>query len=316
MGDLQEAFDQAVPEGPLVVSVLLQVGRRLFERGCHSHDPGDILGACPFALLLGSALDQVGQGNPLPRIEEADALGAVEFMGRCGQHIDVHGLYVDGQMADGLDRIRVEEDSALLTDRPDLRDRLDGPDLIVGGHDRDQAGVLPDRRLQLPDIDDAVLMDRKKSHLESFLLQPLQGVEDGMVLKRGGNDVLFALSLSDLRSRPQGLVVGFAPAGGKEDLLRVRVDHSRDLLACLLQGLLGLLPDRIEAGRVPVYIFHIEKHGLNGCSAHSCCCGIVCVDLHLSCLRIFSDHVNVQKNNLCIICVLRSGSSSGFHRTG
>ena len=83
---------------------------------------------------------------PCRAVEHADALGAVEFVAGEGQHVDVLLLDVDGQMSRRLHGVGVEQDALLPADRADLRNGLDGADLVVGVHDGDQAGVGPDGR--------------------------------------------------------------------------------------------------------------------------------------------------------------------------
>ena len=47
---------------------------------------------------------------------------------------------------------------------------------------------------------------------------PREGEQDGVVLKGGGDDVLFPLAETQPRGGEQGLVVGLAAAGGEDDL--------------------------------------------------------------------------------------------------
>ena len=51
-------------------------------------------------------------------------------------------------MTDRLNRVGVKEYAVLPANLADLGDRLNGADLVVGGHDRDEAGVLADGGFQ------------------------------------------------------------------------------------------------------------------------------------------------------------------------
>ena len=57
---------------------------------------------------------------------------------------------------------------------PDLRNRHNGPDLVIGIHDRHQTGILPDRLLNLFRIDHAVFMNRKQFYLKALSAQSVQ----------------------------------------------------------------------------------------------------------------------------------------------
>ena len=102
-------------------------------------------------------------------------------------------------MPDCLNSIRVEKDSVLFTDLADLMNRLNCSDLIVGIHDRDQAGILPDRRFQFLRPHQSVLVHRQERHLIALFFQPVQGMQDRVVFKSGRNDVLFPLLRPDHR---------------------------------------------------------------------------------------------------------------------
>gem|GEM_PF-6192031 len=52
---------------------------------------------------------------------------------------------------------------------------------------------------------------------------------------------------AELRARADRLVVGFAAAGGKDDFSRLGVYDRGDVFPRLLQDLLGLLAEGIEA---------------------------------------------------------------------
>ena len=76
-----------------------------------------------------------------------------------------------GDLAEGLHRVHVERDAVLAGDRADLRAGLDGPDLGVGVHDRDQDGVGPDGAPDVVGIDQPVAVDVEIGHLEALALE-------------------------------------------------------------------------------------------------------------------------------------------------
>ena len=218
MGDLRESCHQLVPQGGHLGGVLVDVGAGLLQRGGHGHDAGDVLGAGPLAPLLSAALDDVGEGDTLTGVQHAHALGAVELVGGERQHVNILGLHVNVQVARRLHRIGVEQHALLPAHRADLRDGQDGADLVVGVHDGDKAGVLPDGVSHLLSGDGAGGAHVQQLHVEALFFQLLQGVQDSVMLEGGGDDVLLALPLADTGGGDKSLIVGLAAAGGKGDL--------------------------------------------------------------------------------------------------
>ena len=206
------------------------------EGSGQAHNAGHILRPGPLPALLGAPLDEGEQGNPLADVQGAHPFGPVELVGRQGEHVDLLRPHVDGQVPGSLDGIGVEGDLPGPADRPDLPDGLDGADLIVGVHDGDQTGVLGDGRLHLLGGDAAVCVDVQQGHGEALLLQFLEGVQDGVVLKGGGDDMGFPLPFSPAGGGEDGLVVRFAAAGGKDNLFRAAVETAGHGLPGLGQG--------------------------------------------------------------------------------
>ena len=67
------------------------------------------------------------------------------------------------------------------------------PTLVIGKHNRDQAGIGPDGSFHLLRRHQTFAAHVQKGHLEALLLQALQAVENGVMLKGGGDDVHFPL---------------------------------------------------------------------------------------------------------------------------
>ena len=89
---------------------------------------------------------------------------------------------------------------------------------------------------------------RQVGDLIALLLQILGGVEDGVVLDGGGDDVaaLPPLQGHELGHPPQGPVVRLRTAGGEVDLLRPGVEAGGDLRPRPLQ--VGLAPGQSGTG--------------------------------------------------------------------
>lgn len=66
-----------------------------------------------------------------------------------GEHIHTERLDVHRDVADCLDGIGVEPGAMGVGDGGQLRNGLYGADLIIGQHDGNQRGILPDGLFQL-----------------------------------------------------------------------------------------------------------------------------------------------------------------------
>ena len=187
-------------------------------------------------------------------------------MGGQGEQIHIPRFHVHGDMAHGLHRVGVKEHLVGPGDAAQLGDRLYSADLVVGGHDGDKNGVRPDRPLQGGGIHQPPPVHRQVGDLIALLLQILGGVEDGVVLDGGGDDVaaLPPLQGHELGHPPQGPVIRLRTAGGEVDLLRPGVEAGGDLRPRPLQVGLALLGKAVQAGGVAVGRGEVGEHGLEG----------------------------------------------------
>src|SRR5699024_4480 len=199
----------------------------------------------PLVPLLGTAFNQVQKGNTPADVQSAHALGAVELVGGQAEHINVLGLHINGQMPHRLNGIGVEYHPGLLADFADFRNGQNRADFVVGVHGGNEARVLPDGVLYLLGLHIVPLFHGQQGDLKAFLFQLFQGVKHGVVLKSGGNDVLFALLGSGVGGGENGLVVGFAAAGGEVNFSCFTAQALGHPAAGVLQNLLGLLADGV-----------------------------------------------------------------------
>jgi hypothetical protein len=96
------------------------------------------------------------------------------------EHIDVVGLHVDGDLADGLDGVGVEEDAFLVADFADFTNWLDDADFVVCVHDGDKDGFVrafgDDGALEVVNVDEAVGLDGEIGDDVAQLLELLASV--------------------------------------------------------------------------------------------------------------------------------------------
>ena len=172
----------------------------------------------------------------------------------------------------------MEKHFLLAADFSDFCDRLDGADLVICIHDRDQCGLIRDRCFNFLRADEAVFVDIEKCDLKAFFCQLIESMQYRMVLKLRRDDVILALCFSKKSHRTDRLVICFGSAGCKEDLSRLSTDHGGDRLSCELELFLRLLAESVKARRVAVCFIHQGDHLIDRSLTHFCCRCIICVD--------------------------------------
>ena len=262
VGNLAQFREELVPHGDDLRGVGLHVVHGLLERRGQGHDARHILRAAPAAPLLGAALDEVKDGHGPLSVEHAHALGRMEFMAGHGEHVNIHGLDINGHMARGLNRVGMKGNSLLAAKGANLRDGLNGANLVVGEHHGDKAGILPYSGGQILKPYHAVLVHVQQRYIKALFFKLFQGVKHCVVLKFGRNKVLLALPGSGLGSGDDGLVIGFASAGGKVNFFRVRTDAGGHGGPGIGQRLGGVLGKAVKAGGVAVLGCQIGQHGV------------------------------------------------------
>jgi hypothetical protein len=217
---------------------------------------------------VASAVDLLGDldaGVAAANVEGADSLGTVDLVAGDGHEVDVVGDDVDGDLADGLNGVAMEEDTLLMAELADGLDGLDDADFVVGVHDGDEDGLVgafgDDGALEVFHVNEAVGLDGEVGDAEAGLLETLTGVEGGLVLGDLGDDVVAAL-LVHLGNTLDGEVGALGGAGGEDDLLGGATDEAGDLFAGLLDTLLGFPAEGVVArGGVAEDAGEVGHHG-------------------------------------------------------
>ena len=117
-------------------------------------------------------------------VEDADALGTVEFVCREREHIYILCFYVNRQVTDRLHRVGVKEHALCAAYGADLGYRHYRADLIVGIHDRDKAGVGTDRGGDLLGGYVAAFSDGEQLYLKALFSELFKRMKHRVVLER------------------------------------------------------------------------------------------------------------------------------------
>src|SRR4051812_23349389 len=112
-----------------------------------TYDAGKILSPrAPLAFVI--AADDPGTNEKaFPKIQSTDTLGTMHLVGGDGQRMAADLIDVNGNLAGGLNSVRMKDQAVFLSDLADLFDRLENAGLIVCHHHayvarvRTQSGV-------------------------------------------------------------------------------------------------------------------------------------------------------------------------------
>ena len=237
---------------------------RQLHRLAEADDPRDVQRPAAHPALVAAAIDDGSDADARLAAdpERADSLGTVDLVGRQGSQVDLHFLHVERHLAHALHRVDVEEHALLAGHLAEFRDGLQGPDLVVREHDRDEDRLVRDRLAELLCGNTAEFVRRQVGDVETLPLEPLGGIQRRLVLGADRDDVI-ALLLVELAGPLEGQVDALGSAGGEDDLFLVPADQGGDLLARPIHGLLGLPSERVAArGGVAELSGEIRHHRL------------------------------------------------------
>ncbi len=122
-------------------------------------------------------------------VKRADAFGPVHLVGAERHQVDVIGLHIHRDLAEGLHGVAVEENVFFAADFTDLAHRLDDADLVVCVHDADQHGVGGNRVAQFVQVQPAIWPRLEDGDATTRPGKPVGGVQDSFVLGGHGHEV-------------------------------------------------------------------------------------------------------------------------------
>ena len=159
----------------------------------------------------------------------------MNFVTGDGKHINVLLLNVYGHMTEGLNRVGVEPYFAFAAQGADFLYGLDCAYFVVGVHNGHKAGVGANGGFNILNADYAVFVNGNIGYLKPLLFKGGAGVKHGMVLKGGGDYVLFAALCHGGGGAFNRPVVGFGTAGGEINLVRLCAKDGSYLLSGALK---------------------------------------------------------------------------------
>lgn len=215
-------------------------------------DSGYVLGSRAALALVGAAVEERSEADAAADEEDSGALGGVHLVAGDAEEVYVLEVAVGGEvhceLACALHGVGVEEGSGGVGDGGERSDGLDDAGLVVGEHDGDEFGVGTDGGGEGAGIDDAPGVAGEEGDFDALLGDGLCGVEDGVVLDAGGDEVEGPGSSGArlIEDAEDGEVVALGAAGGEDDLGGAAVERFGDGLAGVVDGgtsVLALLMD-------------------------------------------------------------------------
>ena len=191
-------------------------------------------------------------------------------MARDGHEVDAHLVHIDGDLADRLRSVRVEEDLFGPAELANLLNRLHDTNLVVDRHDTDERRLGAHRRLELRHVDKTITLDRQVRDREALVLQMPAAVKHALVLSLACDDVvLLSGALEEAGDALDAHVVALGGAAGEDDLLGVGADEVGNVLAGVLDALV-CLPSVGVSARVGVTVQagHIGQLGVDNTGIH------------------------------------------------
>ena len=119
-----------------------KIGNQTAGRPKPNRKPGAFRTGAP-SVLMSRTVNQRLQLDAAPEKKRTDALGGIELVPGQAQEIDAQNGDPCRNLADCLRGVGMEKDRALPRDAPDLGERLNGADFVVGVHNANSSSVAP-----------------------------------------------------------------------------------------------------------------------------------------------------------------------------
>ena len=232
---------QHVAQGANFLLVARQITVCLLECGRKTHDAGDVLGTRATAELLPTAQNETHGRKwlvegPIAACEQTHALGAVELVGRDAQHVDAHGLDVDGDVPRALHGVGMKERACLMSQPCRFLEGLHGSHLVVDCHEAHSAHIGSHGLGDVFRRYDALAVGRQQCHAEALDHEFGERVENGRMFYLRRYDARAAVCLTPCGGGAQRLVVGLAASRGEHDLAGLAAKLARHIFARLVYG--------------------------------------------------------------------------------
>ena len=129
--------------------------------------------------LLCTAANERHNLRSTAQVERTDALRSTEFMRGKGECIHVQYINIEGYMSRGLYGICMKWNPARTDNGSDLRNRLDGANLVIRRHNADEHRIRTQRRLYGGRINAPLPVNRDFGHREPARFEMAAALTNG-----------------------------------------------------------------------------------------------------------------------------------------
>ena len=199
------------------------------------------------------------------------------------EHIHAQPPHIQVEKAGRLHRIGVQHNGTIqFLSPPPHRGRYIGKgvnraNFVVGVHYGNQGSAGADGVIHRFRANHPERVHRQIGNFITPVFQVLAGVQDGVVFDAGGDEVIAGFVQGG--SYPvQGRVVRLGAAAGEHHLAAATAQHFRHPLPGVVQGVLGLLPDGVDAGGIAVQLGEVGPHRVKDPRVHRRSAGVIQID--------------------------------------
>src|SRR5438046_9571634 len=140
------------------------------------------------------------------------------------------------ELGERLLHFAVEQHTTLATYSRNVAHRLNYTCLVVGGHDRNQSGLGPNRASKLINVDDSITRNIQPRHFKAFaLFQIFQRVQDGVMLRFVRDDMTAGRRGTSVETE-HGEVARFRSTTSEKQFVRFYTHEPRQLVARVIDG--------------------------------------------------------------------------------
>jgi hypothetical protein len=246
-----------------------------------SHADGERGAFCAGAegCLLESTVQERRDLNAFAHDEGADAKRPVELVRGAGKGIDAKRGEIDGEFADDLGGVGMDEDAVRAAERGEIGDLLEHARFVASEHDGNEMSVRAEEASKRFDLDHAVGTHREAVDLPSQGGEVVGGSRNAGVLEGGDDEVADARTgnaIARFVKTREGEVVGLgATAGEDHSIFRAGAEEFADAVAHGLQDAAGFAPRMVLTSGIRRETLGHFAHGDGHGVMYGRCCGVV-----------------------------------------
>src|ERR1043166_8665428 len=212
------------------------------------------------AALVASAMDERFDRSSDLDEKRPHALRRADLVTGDRQEIDAEIVDLGRNLPDGLRGIGMKEDATVVSDARARRDRLNGPDLVVGVHDADENGARRDRLAQIVGGDLSGVVDREIGHSRAEARKKTARRHDRRMFDRRRDDVITLVAEGEKNAfEPE--IVGLASTARENDFVAVGSQEGGHLRAGILQSGFGWSRGPVSARWIAVMLIEVRPPG-------------------------------------------------------